>query len=128
MTTAIGAAFKRAKRTVQGESSERLSDALLKIEVLRKRFSEIAAELEKHSRRFTDHVEQSRKKFEQSKSLEDELAWLNAEMISDWHRKRSADPAAEARRFVHAVQTGRLFDEIVFERLSEEQPSWRKPF
>ena len=84
----------RAKSIATASARERIN-------ALEKRLSEIEAEIETYHRRFADKVEECRKRFESSKSFDDEYAYRIAKLVEKDNRD-NADPVLRARMIYSA--------------------------
>ena len=127
----IKSAFRRAADAMQGgDAPKRLADALARITQLKARLAEIESQDRKHAARFNSYVEQARKKFEASKSFEDELALVLAEVALNWHRENATTPAQRAQMMLAQYTQqggGSTLEGEAFEKFVAEVPDWRLP-
>jgi hypothetical protein len=127
----IKSAFRRAADAMQGgDAPKRLTDALARIGQLKARLAEIETQVRKHAARFSDHVTRCREKFEASKSFEDELALVLAEVALNWHRENATTPAQRAQMMLAQYTQqggGSTLEGEAFEKFVAEVPDWRLP-
>ncbi len=126
-TPILGSAFRLAREAMQGgDAPKRLAEALAQIQQLKARLAAIEADQKHHAGRFVRYVAQCREKFERTKAFEDELALLQAEIVSDWHREHSTSPAERA---IMALGYGNAVDQTsegrAFQKFAVENPQWR---
>src|SRR5262249_27314317 len=122
LTAPITGAFRKMRETMEGNDAQaKLASAREKIKALEKRLGEIEAEIETYHRRFADKVEECRKRFESSKSFDDECAYRIAKLVEKDNRN-NADPALQARMMIYAPQTIYTMKDEAFAKFVLEIP------
>src|SRR5262249_17411294 len=90
VTAPVTKGFRKASEAMRG-------DTLRNIQQLRGRFAQIERERAEHSRRCTGDVEEKKARFDETRTFADEVAYILAKVVEEWHLEHSTSPVEKAR-------------------------------